>query len=201
MTQTAEIRQYAFRNDSGHTVPPYGVMSVTDTIEEQNEIIYLIRRPTIDDQEAQDPAWLVFNLGEYVANGDKGRCTSAMPAQALCKSDVVLHESVGPVTDSFVLERYGAAFVTKCRDNTNPHEEGTAVAWMVEIDVTASISGKTQGSPLVVGTPGNVLIYDSVGVITTREYKAFTRGSDIDATTEIEIFRHGSGKWLALKVC
>ena len=201
MTKTEEIRQYAFRNDSGHTVPPYGVMVVTDTIVEENEMIYLVRRPTLADQEAQDPAWLVFNLGEFVDDEEYGRCTSAMPCQALCEADVIEHESVGPIEDSFVLGKYGAAFVTKCRDNTDPHEEGTSVVWIVEIDVTASISGKTQGTSLVPGTPGNVLVYDAAGVLTSREYKAYTRVSTIPSNTEIEIFRHGSGKWLAIRIC
>jgi hypothetical protein len=136
MTQTADIRQYSFRNDSGHTVPPYGVMAVTDTIVEQNEIIYLIRRPTYADEQLQDPARLVINLGEYVTNGEKGRCTSSMPVQALCLATTVLGDTVGPVEDSFVLGNTGIAFIAKTRDNTYPHVEGSSETWMIEINVS-----------------------------------------------------------------
>lgn len=136
MTKTEDIRQYAFRNDSGYTVPPYGTMVVTDTIEEQNEIIYLIRRPTYVDEQRQDSARVVFNLGEYVEDGGKGRCTSAMPAQALCLASTVIGDTVGPVEDSFILGNTGIAFIVKTRDNTYPHVEGSSETWMVEVNVS-----------------------------------------------------------------
>ena len=136
MTQTSEIRTYAFRNDSGFQVPPFGVMSVTDTIVIENEVTYLIRRPTYADEQLQDPARLVVNMGDYIDDGSYGRCTSAMPVQALCDPTVGVGTVVGPVEGSFVLGPNGNAFVVKTRDNSYPHVEGSNETWMVEINVS-----------------------------------------------------------------
>lgn len=162
MTKKQGVRHYTFRNDSGFTVPPFGVMSVTDTIDSENEVVYLIRRPTYADEQAQDPARLVFNLGDYVADEAYGQCTSSMPCQALCKTGVALNQIVGPVEDSFVLENIGNAFVIKSQDNTDPHVEGTAEVWMVEPNIADSaiveITGAIDGDGYY---PANVVKYDS----------------------------------------
>ena len=162
MTQTKDIRTYAFRNDSAYTVPPFGVMAVTDTIDSQNEITYLLRRPEYQDEQLHDPGRLVINLGEYVAAGQFGRCTSSMPAQALCASGVAVGNVVGPVENSFVMGPLGNAFIIKTKDQTTPHIEGTAETWMVEMYKTEveiiQITGALDGDGLY---PANVVRYDT----------------------------------------
>lgn len=162
MAETSKVRDFAFYNSTGFKVPPFACLGITSTTNESGEITYQVRRPTYADEQAQDPARLVFNLGDYVQVNSWGRCTSSFPVQAITAASNP-GDIVGPVKDSFVLQKTGNAFIAKVLDGTMPHTESGADTWIVEPNIAeVAIVRITSNTRDANGFyPGVVETYDS----------------------------------------
>ena len=134
------VRWHRFFNSTGATIPPFACLTVVNTVLDNNgvETYYQIRKPTYDDEQSQDPARFVFNNGVYIPNNTYGTCSSDMPAAALVDEtdSPSAGEVVGPVEDEWYLATGRNAFVLKAKHNDNPHQEGTARVWGVEVNIS-----------------------------------------------------------------
>jgi hypothetical protein len=134
MTIDSRVRVFPFFNSLGVAIPPFACMVVTGATDNNREMVYAVRQPNYTDEQLQNPSQIVFNDGRYVPSNSYGMCSSDMPAIALVdpSGSPVIGGTVGPVANSWALGTNGIAFVLKCREQSNPHTEGTATPWMVE---------------------------------------------------------------------
>lgn len=134
MTLADRVRCFSFFNATGLVIPPYACLIVTGATSHNDELVYAVRRPVYADEQLQNPATIVFNDGRYVDANAYGICSSDMPAIALVDNTTSpsIGATVGPIAGSFAMGTNGIAFVLKCFEQTNPHTEGSAQAWLVE---------------------------------------------------------------------
>jgi hypothetical protein len=177
-------------NDSGQTVPAYGLMQMTTTLDEDGRNYVKIKRP-IDSTLLRSP--LLINGPTEIAVGAYGTAQSGPVYRLLHDGGTyVAGDRLGAKASSFTAT-YGALFAVIGADAI----ETNIVRVMFD---TSPFKGKTKSVALAVGTPANVYFVDAAGTVTTREYLAETDESDIPADTAVWLFPM-YGRLVAAKVC
>jgi hypothetical protein len=177
-------------NDSGQTVPAYGLMQMSTTLDEDGRNYVKIKRP-IDSTLLRCP--LLINGPTEIAVGGYG-CAQLGPKFRLLHDGgtYVAGDRLGAKTGTFTAT-YGALFSVIGADAIETN------VVQVMFDVSA-FKGKTKGVALVVGVPANVYFVDAAGTVTSREYLAETDVSDIAADTAIDLIPM-YGRLVAREVC
>lgn len=118
----AGMTQWSFKNETGETIPSFGVMIVTGATIVENEIVFSVKKCTQTEEDLQEPASLLFNSIQPVANDQFGVATRDFPAQALIEqsSDHTPGTIVGPKAGSFALGTVGSCLRIMAKDTTNP---------------------------------------------------------------------------------
>lgn len=118
----AGMTQWSFKNETGETIPSFGVMIVTGATIVENEIVFSVKKCTQTEEDLQEPASLLFNSIQPVANDQFGVATRDFPAQALIEqtSDHTPGIIVGPKAGSFALGTVGSCLRIMAKDTTNP---------------------------------------------------------------------------------
>lgn len=118
----AGMTQWSFKNETGETIPSFGVMIVTGATIVENEIVFSVKKCTQTEEDLQEPASLLFNSIQPVANDQFGVATRDLPAQALIEqtSDHTPGTIVGPKAGSFALGTVGSCLRIMAKDTTNP---------------------------------------------------------------------------------
>lgn len=106
------IRAVTFRNDSGETIPAFGVIKISDTVQQQDIYLYKGEKPDPDTT----PSHLVFYInGPFdVVDGDEGLCyvpTSGVWALYDSANTPAVNESWGPAEGSWELSKDGTGFL------------------------------------------------------------------------------------------
>lgn len=116
------MTQWSFKNETGETIPSFGVMIVTGATIVENEIVFSVKKCTQTEEDLQEPASLLFNSIQPVANNQFGVATRDFPAQALIEqsSDHTPGTIVGPKAGSFALGTVGSCLRIMAKDTTNP---------------------------------------------------------------------------------
>lgn len=94
----------AFRNDSGETIPPYGIIKITNTVKQNG--IYLLKGEKPDAWGSQYSHYV--NGPAEVADGDEGRCyvpTSPVWAAYDTGDTPAVGEPWGPTSGSWELSQ------------------------------------------------------------------------------------------------
>lgn len=177
-------------NDSGHTVPAYGLMQMTTTLEEDGRNYVKIKRP-IDATLLRCP--LLINGPTEIAIGGYG-CAQQGPVYRLLHDGTayVAGDRLGAKTSTFTAT-YGALFAVIGDDDI----DSDVVRVMFD---TSAFYGRTTASPLVAGTPSNVYAYDAAGTVTAKEYLAETYVSNIPADTRVLLIPT-FGRLFASEIC
>jgi hypothetical protein len=177
-------------NDSGQTVPPYGLMQMSTTLDEDGRNYVKIKRP-IDSTLLRCP--LLINGPTEIAVGGYG-CAQQGPKFRLLHDGgtYVAGDRLGSKTGTFTAT-YGALFSVIGADAI----ETNIVQVMFD---TSAFKGKTTASGLTVGTPGNVYFMDADGTVTSREYLAETDQTNIEADTYVWLFPM-YGRLVAAEIC
>jgi hypothetical protein len=126
---------YAFKNQTGYEIPPYGVVVITGATVQEGEIVFSIRRPTASDEIDQEPASVLFNGIQPVPNNLDGVGTRTLPVQALIEQPSSDHPSglaVGLKANSFALAEGGSCFKILAKDLTDPHIQSGHGVYFVE---------------------------------------------------------------------
>jgi len=177
-------------NDSGQTVPAYGLMQMTTTLDEDGRNYVKIKRP-IDSTLLRCP--LLINGPTEIAVGGYGTAQPGPVYRLLHDGgSYVAGDRLGAKTSTFTAT-YGALFSVIGADAI----ETNVVRVMFDV---SSFKGKTKSVALVVGTPANVYFTDAAGTVTSREYLAETDVSDIPADTAIDLIPM-YGRLVAREVC
>jgi hypothetical protein len=177
-------------NDSGSTVPAYGLMQMTTTLDEDGRNYVKVKRP-IDSTLLRCP--LLVNGPNEIAIDGFGVAQSGPVFRLLHDGGTyVAGDRLGAKTSTFTAT-YGALFAVLGSDDI----ETNIVRVMFD---TSAFKGKTKSVALVAGTPANVYFVDAAGTVTSREYLAETDVSDIPANTNIWLFPM-YGRLVAAKVC
>jgi len=170
---------YAFKNQTGYEIPPYGVVVITGATVQEGEIVFSIRRPTASDEIDQEPASVLFNGIQPVLNNLDGVGTRTLPVQALIEQPSSDHPSglaVGLKADSFALAEGGSCFKILAKDLTDPHIQSGHGVYFVEAyhgQTDFYIGKSTSGILGRVGTQmykSGITIYleNSAGVLSVR---------------------------------
>jgi len=177
-------------NDSGVTIPAYGLMQMTTTLDEDGRNYVKVKRP-IDSTLLRCP--LLINGPTEIAIAGYG-CAQPGPIYRLLHDGgtYVAGDRLGAKTSTFTAT-YGALFAVLGADAIDTN----IVRVMFD---TSAFKGRTKSVALVVGVPANVYFTDAAGTVTTREYLAETDISNIPADTAIWLFPM-YGRLVAAKVC
>tara|TARA_R110000868_G_scaffold9753_1_gene47992 strand:+ start:13883 stop:14581 length:699 start_codon:yes stop_codon:yes gene_type:complete len=185
-----EIPPISVYNDSGHTVPAYGLMQMTTTLNEDGRNYVKVKRP-IDSALLRCP--LLINGPTEIAVGGYGTAQQGPTFRLLTDGgSYVAGDRLGAKTSTFTAT-YGALFAVIGSDSIDTN----IVRVMFDV---SSFKGKTKSVALVVGTPANVYFTDAAGTVTSREYLAETDVSDIPADTAIDLIPM-YGRLVAREVC
>ncbi len=181
-----------FRNDSAQTVPPYGLMQATGTVEVTGSFNYVkVKRP-IDSTLMRCP--LLINGPREVLTNEYGSAQVG-PVFRLLHDGAHTYQPgdrLGSLTATFTAT-YGALYAVIGADDIDTN----IVRVMFD---TSSMYGKTKAAALVVGTPANVYVWDAAGTLTGKEYLAETKGATIPAATDILLISL-YGRWFASRIC
>ena len=126
---------YAFKNETGEEIPPYGVVVIEGATLEEGQIVFSVRKPTASDEIDQEPASVLFNAIQPVPDGLFGVGTRTLPVQALVEQPSSDHPSglaVGLKDDSFALAEGGSCFKILAKDLTDPHIQSGHGVYFVE---------------------------------------------------------------------
>jgi len=181
-----------FRNDSAQTIPPYGLMQIKTTLDvEDSYNLVLVRRP-IDATLMRCP--LLVNGDNEVLTGEYGTAQSGPVYRILHDGahTYVAGDRLGSLNATFTAT-YGSLFAVLGSDAIATN----VVRCMFD---TSTMYGKTKGTGLTAATPANVYVYDAAGTLTSKEYLAETRVSNIPADTEIAL-ESAYGRWFATEIC
>lgn len=177
-------------NDSGSTIPAYGLMQMTTTLDEDGRNYVKVKRP-IDSALLRSP--LLINSGTEIAIGGYGVAQLGPVYRLLHDGGTyVAGDRLGAKTGTFTAT-YGALYAV-----IGPDEIDTDIV-KVMFD-TSAFKGKTKGVTLVAGVPANVYFVDADGTVTTKEYLAETDVSNIPADTNIWLFPM-YGRLVAARLC
>jgi hypothetical protein len=164
-------------NDSGYAVPPYGLMQMSTTLDEDGRNYVKIKRP-IDATLLRCP--LLINGPNEIAIGAYGTAQAGPVYRLLHDGGTyVAGDRLGALTSTFTAT-FGALFAVIGDDDIDTN----IVRVMFD---TSAFKGKTKGVPLVVGVPANVYFIDAAGTVTAKEYLAETDVSDIPADSQIDL--------------
>jgi hypothetical protein len=180
-----------FRNDSGVTIPPWGLVQPTGTYNETNSFCYVkVDRP-IGATLMRCP--LLINGPYECLDGDYG-CAQQGPVFRLLHDGgtYVAGDRLGAKTGTFTAT-YGALYAV-----IGPDAIDTNIV-RVMFD-TSPFYGKTKSSGLTAATPANVYVYDAAGTLTSKEYLAETRVTDIAGDAEILLIPT-FGRLFASRIC
>lgn len=133
-----------FRNDSGATVPAYGIMKITGAISINDQLVLTCDKPDANDLD--NPAAFVFNSQSAVANGVYGKCVIRPPALALFDATAgttSVGGEVGPESASWYLSVDGLGFRTRCIDEADTVNE-SATKYTILADSTGGGRGILQ---------------------------------------------------------
>lgn len=180
-----------FRNDSGATIPAWGLLQPTDTYNETNSFCYVTVKRPIDTTLMRSP--LLINGPYECLDGEYG-CAQQGPVFRLLHDGTayVAGDRLGAKTGTFTAT-YGALFAVIGDDDIDTN----VVRVMFD---TSAFKGKTKGVALVPGAPANVYFRDAAGTLTSKEYLAEADVSSIPADTDIWLFPM-YGRLVAAKVC
>jgi hypothetical protein len=178
------------RNDSGYTIPPYGLMQPTGTVEVAKSFNYIkVKRP-IDSTLMRSP--LLINGPREIEVDGYGKAQNGPVYQLLHDGGTyVAGDRLGAKTSTFTAT-YGALFAVIGSDDIATN------ILRVMFD-TSPLRGQTIAT-LVVGTPGLVYLRDAAGTLTSRQYTAEAEVSNITGSKEI-IMCPTYGKLLAMEIC
>lgn len=180
-----------FRNDSAFTIPAFGLIQSVDTIDVTGSYnLVLVKRP-IDSTLMRCPL-LINGPNEVIA--DAFGMAQTGPVYWLLHDGAhtyVAGDRMGSLSGAFTATR-GSLYAVLGNDAISTN----VVKCMFD---TSSMYGKTIAA-LTVGTPGNVYVYDAAGTLTSKQYLAETRVSNIPATTEI-LLESCYGRWFATRIC
>jgi len=211
-----QLRYFAFKNVSGETIPPFGVMVVQGAILEEKEIVLQVRKCTDEDANLQEPSVLLFNGIQPVGNQQYGVGCRDFPIQALVEqpsAEFVSSRRVGPKSGSWALDTSGSCFEVIAFDPTEPHiESGFGVYLVEQCEKEFEIGKAINSIPGRVGTTvskGPVDVYyinnsDAVTKVNVRENKqveAYNMSVDpIRAGNYVKVTRAGN-KIIAEEYC
>lgn len=180
-----------FRNDSAFTVPPYGLMQITDTVDVTGSFNYVTTKRPIDATLMRCP--LLINGPREVLTNEYGLAQSGPVFRMLHNGTAYAPgDRLGSLTATFTAT-YGSLYAVLGDDDV-------ATNIVRVIFDTSTLYAKTQGAALVAGTPANVLAYDATNTITAKEYLAETLGASIPANTRVLLFS-AYGRWFASEIC
>jgi len=180
-----------FRNDSTHTIPAFGLMQITDTLDVTDSYnLIKVKRP-IDSTLMRCPL-LVNGPAEVLA--DEFGMAQNGPVYWILHDGAHTYEPgdrLGSLTATFTAT-YGSIFAVLGTDAIATN----VVRCMFD---TSHMYGQTIAD-LVPGSPANVYVYDAANTLTSKQYLAETRESTILATTEIKL-ESAYGRWYASEIC
>lgn len=105
-----------FLNNSGETIPPYGVLRVTGTTTRNGQPFFTVAKPTSAKQK-----YYPINGAAAVGAGQVGECTFSPQAIAALASSPSVGTELGPVNNSWTLSTSGEGFYyfgTKANDRS-----------------------------------------------------------------------------------
>lgn len=102
----SQVSWAPFKNDSGETIPAWGVIRSADATSDSNEESYIsAEKPNGTDAKHY------INGPFDVAAGEYGSCATTYPVWALVSAEVSPGDSIGPADGSWKLELSGSGFV------------------------------------------------------------------------------------------
>ena len=203
---------YAFKNQTGYEIPPYGVVVITGATVQEGEIVFSIRRPTASDEIDQEPASVLFNGIQPVPNNLDGVGTRTLPVQALIEQPSSDHPSglaVGLKANSFALSIDGSCFKILAKDLTDPHIQSGHGVYFVEgyhgktdfhIGITTSAITAFSGGVLGSGTVMLKAISSSNTLINDKEITIKNPSSAI-ATAKLVFVWRTRKDYCGVEVC
>lgn len=215
-----QIRHFAFKNTTGETIPPFGVVVIENAILEDQEIVFNVRKCTQQDEDLQEPAMLLFNGIQPVDDDSYGSGTRDFPAQAFVdNTTLVSGDLVGPKFGSFLLSDTGSCFSIVAKDATDSHIETGKAVYFVEAKhgitdcwigktpaITGGIGGRS-GTSLSAGTVGLYWI-NSSGVLTQvggsstpKTVQAYNVGVDAILENSYVLVWRVRNKYLCIGIC
>jgi hypothetical protein len=203
---------YAFKNETGEEIPPYGVVVIEGATLEEGQIVFSVRKPTASDEIDQEPASVLFNAIQPVPDGLFGVGTRTLPVQALVEQPSSDHPSglaVGLKDDSFALAEGGSCFKILAKDLTDPHIQSGHGVYFVEgyhgktdfhIGITTSAITAFSGGVLGSGTVMLKAISSSNTLINDKEITMKNPSSAI-ATAKLVFVWRTRKDYCGVEVC
>ena len=184
-----QLRTFEFKNTTGETIPPFACMIITGSTEEENELVFTVRKTTSSDASAQQYAAVAFNTGQAVPNGNNARCTLTYPALALVSGAVSVGDEVGPVSGSWYMGSSGSAFIVTSTDATQAYNNGSIDSYLVSPNPKATnlVHFKSGASAISAFNAGT----GQMGTGTVDEYESNDTG-DLSATgSTVAVWNNG----------
>jgi len=97
------------RNDSGVTIPPFGCVQVSGTVEYGGQNFVKVIRPT--DPTGASGGFL-FNTFDSIANGKYGICCDGPVSRSLCATSPAVGSTLRPDAGTFYLEEHASGTFT-----------------------------------------------------------------------------------------
>ena len=177
-------------NDSGSAIPAYGLMQMTTTLDEDNISYVKVKQP-IDSTLLRCP--LLINGPTEIETGGYGMAQPGPVYRLLHDGGTyVAGDRLGAKTGTFTAT-YGALYSVIGADAIDTN----IVRVMFD---TSSFYGKTKAGGLAAATPSNVYFEDAAGTVTSREYLAETKESDIAGNTRVLLIPV-YGRLFASEIC
>ena len=178
-----------FRNDSGATIPSYGLIQMVSTVEDTGNFI-TVKQP-IDSTLLRSPL-LINGPYEVAANGFGVAQPGPVYRLLHDGGTYVAGDRLGAKTGTFTAT-YGALYSVIGADAIDTN----IVRVMFD---TSAFYGKTKAGGLTAATPANVYFVDAAGTVTSREYLAETKVSNIAGDTLIALIPM-YGRLFASEIC
>ena len=179
------VDRILFRNDSGEEIPPYALMHITGTAENQFNYVTVTKPASSNKLRSR----ILVNGPEPVADGGFGTAQSG-PIFRIIHDAAVLYEPgdrVGYKHNSF-LAGLNPTFVVLGNDDLEDN--------MVRVMIDDSELRGVAATTITATTAGDV----TVTTPATRTHKAKTIGSSISSGSNVRLGSE-NGEWTALEVC
>jgi hypothetical protein len=189
-TVTNSLEPTLVYNDSGSAVPAYGLMQMTTTLDEENRSYVKVKQP-IDSTLLRCP--LLINGPTEIEIGGYGMAQPGPVYRLLHDGGTyVAGDRLGAKIGTFTAT-YGALYSVIGADAI----DSNVVRVMFD---TSAFYGKTKAGGLTAATPANVYFVDADGTVTSREYLAETKISNIAGDTLIALIPM-YGRLFASEIC
>lgn len=160
----SQVPSYAFRNNSGEQIPPYGCMEIETSEALDADLCFVVKKPTAAKIRYGDSSSFIFNGGEYVPSGARGEGYFPSPrvyGLVLTATTATVDEFkhwLAPVSGQWYLDKGWIFQLAAASDPNSVHVEGTSAARLLGLRTQGSFRVRTSTAVTAAGG-GTVTMY------------------------------------------